>query len=81
MLSTVNTEYKFKTETSSKRKWHGGRKTKTETWIEDNIYANPVELTSGGNILINYRGKGKTADNKGVFAQGVNFKTKGGIIA
>ena len=80
MLSTVNTEYKFKTETSSKRKW-GRKKTTTKTWAEDNIYANPVELTSGGNILINYRGKGKTADNKGVFAQGVNFKTKGGIIA
>lgn len=80
MLSTVNTEYKFKTETSSKRKW-GRKKTTTKTWTEDNIYANPVELTSGGNILINYRGKGKAADNKGVFAQGVNFKTKGGIIA
>ena len=80
MLSTVNTEYKFKTETSSKRKW-GRKKTTTKTWAEDNIYANPVELTSGGNILINYRGKGKSADNKGVFAQGVNFKTKGGIIA
>ena len=80
MLSTVNTEYKFKTETSSKRKW-GRKKTTTKTWAEDNIYANPVELTSGGYILINYREKGKPADNKGVFAQGVNFKTKGGIIA
>jgi len=80
MLSTVNTEYKFKTETSSKRKW-GRKKTTTKTWAEDNIYANPVELTSGGYILINYREKGKPADNKGIFAQGVNFKTKGGIIA
>ena len=40
-----------------------------------------MELTSRGYILINYREKGKPADNKGVFAQGVNFKTKGGIIA
>ena len=79
MLSTVGTEYKFRTETSSKRSW-GRKKTKTETWIEDNVYANPVELTSGGYILINYRGKGK-ADNKGVFAQGVNFNAKKGIIA
>ena len=79
MLSTVGTEYKFRTETSSKRSW-GRKKTKTETWIEDNIYANPVELTSGGYILINYREKGK-ADNKGVFAQGVNFNAKKGIIA
>ena len=39
-----------------------------------------MELTSGGYILINYRGKGK-ADNKGVFAQGVNFNAKKGIIA
>ena len=80
MLSTVNTEYKFKTETSSKRKW-GRKKTTTKTWIEDNVYANPVELTSGGYILINYRGKGKAADNKGIFAQGVNFNAKKGIIA
>ena len=79
MLSTVGTEYKFRTETSSKRSW-GRKKTKTETWIEDNVYANPVELTSGGYILINYREKGK-ADNKGVFAQGVNFNAKKGIIA
>ena len=54
MLSTVNTEYKFRTETSSKRNW-GRKKTTTKTWIEDNTYANPVELTSGGYILINYR--------------------------
>ena len=80
MLSTVNTEYKFKTETSSKRKW-GRKKTTTKTWAEDNIYANPVELTSGGYILINYREKGKPADNKGIFAQGVNFNAKKGIIA
>ena len=80
MLSTVDTEYKFKTETTSKRKW-GRKKTTTKTWIEDNVYANPVELTSGGYILINYRGKGKPADNKGVFAQGVNFNAKKGIIA
>ncbi|WP_418125687.1 hemagglutinin repeat-containing protein [Fusobacterium nucleatum] len=80
MLSTVNTEYKFRTETSSKRKW-GRKKTTTKTWIEDNTYANPVELTSGGYILINYREKGKPADNKGVFAQGVNFNAKKGIIA
>ena len=39
-----------------------------------------MELTSGGYILINYREKGK-ADNKGVFAQGVNFNAKKGIIA
>ena len=39
-----------------------------------------MELTSGGYILINYRGKGK-ADNKRVFAQGVNFNAKKGIIA
>ena len=80
MLSTVDTEYKFRTETTSKRKW-GRKKTTTKTWIEDNVYANPVELTSGGYILINYRGKGKPADNKGVFAQGVNFNAKKGIIA
>ena len=80
MLSTVDTEYKFRTETTSKRKW-GRKKTTTKTWIEENVYANPVELTSGGYILINYRGKGKPADNKGVFAQGVNFNAKKGIIA
>ncbi|WP_032884243.1 hypothetical protein, partial [Fusobacterium nucleatum] len=80
MLSTVGTEYKFRTETSSKRSW-GRKKTKTETWIEDNVYANPLELTSGGYILINYREKGKPADNKGIFAQGVNFNAKKGIIA
>ncbi|MBF1207995.1 MAG: hemagglutinin repeat-containing protein [Fusobacterium periodonticum] len=80
MLSTVDTEYKFRTETTSKRKW-GRKKITTKTWIEDNVYANPVELTSGGYILINYRGKGKPADNKGVFAQGVNFNAKKGIIA
>ena len=80
MLSTVDTEYKFRTETTSKRKW-GRKKTTTKTWIEDNVYTNPVELTSGGYILINYRGKGKPADNKGVFAQGVNFNAKKGIIA
>ena len=80
MLSTVGTEYKFRTETSSKRSW-GRKKTKTEIWIEDNIYANPVELTSGGYILINYREKGKPADNKGIFAQGVNFNAKKGIMA
>ena len=80
MLSTVDTEYKFRTETTSKRKW-GRKKTTTKTWIEDNVYANPVELTSGGYILINYRGKGKPVDNKGVFAQGVNFNAKKGIIA
>ncbi|EEY35558.1 hypothetical protein, partial [Pseudoleptotrichia goodfellowii] len=33
-----------------------------------------------GNVLINYKGIGKAADNKGVFAQGVNFKTKGQIV-
>ena len=81
MLSTVDTEYKFRTETTSKRRRFGGRKTTTKTWIEDNVYANPVELTSGGYILINYRGKGKAADNKGIFAQGVNFNAKKGIIA
>ena len=81
MLSTVNTEYKFRTETTSRKRRFGGRKTTTKTWIEDNVYANPVELISGGYILINYRGKGKAADNKGVFAQGVNFNAKKGIIA
>ncbi|PHH96342.1 hemagglutinin repeat-containing protein [Fusobacterium nucleatum] len=81
MLSTVDTEYKFRTETTSKRRRFGGRKTTTKTWIEDNVYANPVELKSGGYILINYRGKGKAADNKGIFAQGVNFNAKKGIIA
>ena len=40
-----------------------------------------MELTSGGYILINYREKGKPADNKGVFAQGVNFNAKKGIVA
>ncbi|WP_338995938.1 hemagglutinin repeat-containing protein [Fusobacterium animalis] len=40
-----------------------------------------MELTSGGYILINYREKGKPADNKGIFAQGVNFNAKKGIIA
>ena len=81
MLSTVNTEYKFRTETTSRKRRFGGRKTTTKTWIEDNVYANPVELTSGGYILINYREKGKPADNKGVFAQGVNFNAKKGIVA
>ena len=81
MLSTVNTEYKFRTETTSRKRRFGGRKTTTKTWIEDNVYANPVELTSGGYILINYKGKGKAADNKGIFAQGVNFNAKKGIIA
>ncbi|MFA3905152.1 two-partner secretion domain-containing protein [Fusobacterium nucleatum] len=81
MLSTVNTEYKFRTETTSRKRRFGGRKTTTKTWIEDNTYANPVELTSGGYILINYREKGKPADNKGIFAQGVNFNAKKGIIA
>ena len=81
MLSTVNTEYKFRTETTSRKRRFGGRKTTTKTWMEDNTYANPVELTSGGYILINYREKGKPADNKGIFAQGVNFNAKKGIIA
>ena len=80
MLSTVNTEYKFRTETTSRKRRFGGRKTTTKTWMEDNTYANPVELTSGGYILINYREKGKPADNKGIFAQGVNFNAKKGII-
>ena len=40
-----------------------------------------MELTGGGYILINYREKGKPADNKGIFAQGVNFNAKKGIIA
>ncbi|RRD37590.1 hypothetical protein EII29_11135, partial [Leptotrichia sp. OH3620_COT-345] len=80
MLSSVNTEYKYKTQTNTSKKWYGKKKVTTSTWIEDNVYANPVEITNEGNVLINYKGIGKSAENRGVFAQGVNFNTKGQII-
>lgn len=80
MLSTVDTEYKHRTETHSSRRWHGGKKTTTENWTEDNEYANNVDITTNGNILLNYHGAGAPADNKGIFAQGVNFNAKGQVL-
>ena len=78
MLSTVDTEYKQRSETHKSGRVK--KKTTTNNWIEDNVYANNVDLTSDGNILMNFRKVGAPADNKGVFAQGVNFNAKGGII-
>jgi putative uncharacterized protein (fragment) len=80
MLSTVNSEHKHRTETHTKRRWHGGKKTTTENWTEDNEYANNVDITTDGNILLNYHGAGAPADNKGIFAQGVNFNAKGQVL-
>ena len=80
MLSTVNSEHKHRTQTHTKRRWHGGKKTTTENWTEDNEYANNVDITTNGNILLNYHGAGAPADNKGIFAQGVNFNAKGQVL-
>ena len=80
MLSTVNSEHKHRTQTHTKRRWHGGKKTTTENWTEDNEYANNVDITTNGNILLNYHGVGAPADNKGIFAQGVNFNAKGQVL-
>ena len=77
MLSSADTEYKYRTETH--RSGRIRRRTTTNTWIEDNVYANGVDLTTAGNILLNYHGVDKAADNKGVFAQGVNFNAGGEI--
>nr|WP_232053236.1 hemagglutinin repeat-containing protein [Leptotrichia trevisanii] len=80
MLSTVNSEHKHRTQTHTKRRWHGGKKTTTENWTEDNEYANNVDITTDGNILLNYHGAGAPADNRGIFAQGVNFNAKGQVL-
>ena len=79
MLSTVDTEYKYRTETHKKGGGLRRKKVTTNTWIEDNAYVNGVDITSNGNILMNYRGDGTRVDNKGVFAQGVNFNAGGQI--
>ena len=78
MLSTVDTEYKHRTETHKSGRIR--KKTTTENWTEDNEYANNVDITTNGNILLNYHGAGAPADNKGIFAQGVNFNAKGQVL-
>ena len=78
MLSTVNSEYKSRTETHKSGRVR--KKVKTQNWTEDNEYTNNVDITTEGNILLNYHGAGAPADNKGIFAQGVNFNAKGQVL-
>ncbi len=80
MLSTKDDEYKTRTTTHTSGGGLGKKKTTTQTWTEDNEYANNVDLTTDGNILMNYHGVGAPADNKGVFAQGVNFNAGGAVL-
>ena len=79
MLSTVDTEYKTRTTTHSSGGGLRKKKTTTQTWTEDNEYANNVDLSTDGNILMNYHGIGAPADNRGIFAQGVNFNAGGAV--
>ena len=79
MLSTVDTEYKTRTTTHSSGGGLRKKKTTTQTWTEDNEYANNVDLSTDDNILMNYHGTGAPADNRGIFAQGVNFNAGGAV--
>ncbi|RRD36993.1 hypothetical protein EII29_11375, partial [Leptotrichia sp. OH3620_COT-345] len=85
LLSTIDTEYKQRSQTTKRGGGLKKKKVTTEYWEEDNIYANNVDLTSEGNILFNFKEVDKTGnyikgDNKGVLAQGVNFHSKGELI-
>ena len=80
MLSTVNTDTKDRTETHKSGKVR--RKTTTNSWYVDNEYVNGVDLTTDGNIVLNWDINGKKRGaNKGIFAQGVNFNAKGQVGA
>ena len=80
MLSTVNTDTKNRTETHKSGKVR--RKTTTNSWYVDNEYVNGVDLTTDGNIVLNWDINGKKRGaNKGIFAQGVNFNAKGQVGA
>ena len=82
MLSTVNTDTKDRTETHKSGKKLGKRKTTTNSWYVDNEYVNGVDLTTDGNIVLNWDINGKKRGaNKGIFAQGVNFNAKGQVGA
>ena len=82
MLSTVNTDTKDRTETHKSGKKLGKRKTTTNSWYVDNEYVNGVDLTTDGNIVLNWDISGKKRGaNKGIFAQGVNFNAKGQVGA
>ena len=54
MLSTVNTDTKDRTETHKSGKKLGKRKTTTNSWYVDNEYVNGVDLTTDGNIVLNW---------------------------
>ena len=48
----------------------------------DNEYVNGVDLTTDGNVVLNWDINGKKRGaNKGIFAQGVNFNAKGQVGA
>jgi len=82
MLSTVNTDTKDRTETHKSGKKLGKRKTTTNSWYVDNEYVNGVDLTTDGNVVLNWDINGKKRGaNKGIFAQGVNFNAKGQVGA
>ena len=59
MLSTVNTDTKDRTETHKSGKKLGKRKTTTNSWCVDNEYVNGVDLTTDGNVVLNWDINGK----------------------
>ncbi len=94
MLSTTDDEYKTRTTTHSRGGGLRRKKTTTQTWTEDHEYANNVDLTTDGNILMNYTDNNVsgayprtlsannviTVNNNGIFVQGVNFNAGGHVI-